>query len=224
MTGFFLGGALAPLGLSVSFLRRPVDEVRDALVTWRRQELQQVVEESGPIQFPACTSLLDPLEAPWTVELLVGSGGWTTYLNNFINGGDPTAAAPYLGTRLGCDCIVAMHAPRHGPGHASTQLWIMGPGGEPPQMYVRTIAAHAEDGRWSWRASGPLQAFENAERYTARRIRDRFDRGLLVEYLAAMDIRVDDLTFYGEGFGFRQIVRYKRRQETAAQVRARFGW
>ena len=43
MTGYFLGGVLAPLGLSVGFVRRPFAEVREALLTWRRRELGQVV-------------------------------------------------------------------------------------------------------------------------------------------------------------------------------------
>lgn len=213
MTGPFLGGVLAPLGLSVSFLRHPIAEVRGALLTWRKLELRQVVEESGPLPFPACASLLDPLEAPWAAEVLIASRDWTVYLNNDIDGGDPTAAAPYLSKRVGCDCVVAMHAPPYGPGHASTQLWMMGPGGKPPLMYIRTIAAYAEDGHWSWRTDGQLQLFERPERYTARRVRDRFDRGLLVDYLATIGIRVDDLGFYGEGFGVRQIVSFPRRQE-----------
>jgi hypothetical protein len=218
MSGFVLGGDLSPIGLSVSFLRRPIDEVRAAFLTWRRQELRQQVDEIGPIRFPDCTSVLDPLEAPWTVELLIDSGDWTTYLNNGIDGGDPTAAAPYLGVRLGCDCIVATHAPPYGPGHAATQLTMTGPSG------VRTISAHAEDGRWSWGADGPIQVFEKPARYEARRIIDRFDRNLLVEYLAAIGIRVDDRAFYGDGFGLRQVVAFQPRRETTAQVRARFGW
>ena len=199
-------------------------EVRDALLTWRRLELHQTIEETGSAPFPACTSVLDPFEAPWTTELIVDCGDWTAYLNNAIDGGDPTAAAPYLGKRLECECIVAIHAPPHGPGHASTQLWMQGPDGEPPNMGVRTIAAHAEDGRWTWHTSGPLQSFEQPARYTARRKRDRLDRPLLVGYLDALGIRVDDEAFYGEGLGFRQIVDYKRRRETLEQVRARFGW
>jgi hypothetical protein len=219
-----LGGALAPIGLSTSFLRRPMQEVRDALLTWRREELHQTIEETRPARFPACVSVLEPLEAPWTTELIVDCGDWTAYLNNGIDGGDPSAAAPYLGVRLGCDCIVAVHAPPHGPGHASTQLRISGPDGEPPSMRVRTIAAHAEDGRWSWNASGPLQPFELPERYSARRKRDRLDRPLLVRYLEAIGLRVDDDAFYGDGLGLRQVVKYRRRQETLDEVRARFGW
>lgn len=225
MSGLLLGGELAPIGLSVGFLRRPMRQVRDALISWRRHELGQTVAEASSTPFPECTSVLDPLEAPWTTELIVDCGDWTAYLNNGIDGGDPTAAAPYLGVRLDCDCIVAMHAPPHGPGHASTQLWIMGPFGVPPTNAVRTIAAHAEDGQWSWHASGALQPFERPERYTARRKRDRLDRPLLVSYLEALGIRVDDDGFYGDGLGLRQIVEdERRRQESVADVRGRFGW
>jgi hypothetical protein len=224
VSAYLLGGTLAPLGLTVSFLRARFDTVRSALLTWRRDELHQTVEETGPIGFPECTKSLDPLEAPWTVEVLVDSGEWTTYLNNGIDGGDPTASAPYLATRLACDCVVSMHAPPYASGHAATQLWLIGPGGKPPLMHRRTISAYAEDGRWSWETSGEPQPWERVERYAARQVRDRFDRQLLVEYLAAIGIRVDDASFYRDGFCLREIVSYARRQETVAQVRARFGW
>ena len=221
--GPFLGGTLAPIGLTVSFLGKPIAEVRSSLVSWR-EGLGQRLEQTNPAALPECARVLDPLEAPWTAELLIDCGPWTAYLNNGIDGGDPTAAAPALSIRIGCDCVVAMHSPLYGPGHASTQLSLLGPSGKPPLMYVRAIAAHAEDGRWSWYESGEVQRFEDPERYKARRIRDRFDRPALLTYLAALGIRADDAAFYEAGIGIRQMVAYPRRQETAAVVRARFGW
>jgi hypothetical protein len=156
--GYFLGGALAPLGLTVSFLARPLPEVHTALTSWRRG-LGHVLEESQPRKFPECTAVLDPLEAPWIAELLIDCGSWTAYLNNGIDGGDPTAAAPYLS--LNCDCAVAQHSPLQDPGHAATQLWMFGPRGQPPLMYVRTISAYAEDGQWvlarQWRGAPTIQ-------------------------------------------------------------------
>lgn len=223
-TARLLGGSLAPIGLATSFLRRPMREVRDSLLAWRRENLAQTLEESPPAPFPTCTSALELFEAPWTTELLVDCGEWTAYLNNWIHGGDPTSAAPYLGTRLECDCIVALHAPPHPPGHASTRFSIRGPHGVAPLMHVRTIEASATDGRWSWHESGTMQPFEQPERYTARKKRDRLDRPLLVTYLEALGIRVDADDFYGDGIVIRQIVSYERRQETLAEVRARFGW
>lgn len=146
--GYLLGGSLAPVGLTVSFLAAPADRVIEDLVAWR-QGLGQTLERSQPSPMPACANHLDPLEAPWTTELLIECGDWTAYLNNAIDGGDPTAAAPHLSTRLGVRCVVAMHVPPHRPGHAATQLWLIGPSGDPPLMYERTLAAYAEDGRWS---------------------------------------------------------------------------
>jgi hypothetical protein len=83
---------------------------------------------------------------------------------------------------------------------------------------------HATDGRWSWHTSGEPLAFEQPNRYTARRVRDRFDRSLLVTDLRSQRIRVDELDFYGPALRVHQLVNHPIRQETADQVRARFGW
>ena len=94
MSARLLGGDLAPIGITTSFLRRPMHEVRDALLTWRRHELRQTVEETAAARLPGCAAVLDPLEAPWTVELILDCGEWTASINNGIGGGDPTAVAP----------------------------------------------------------------------------------------------------------------------------------
>jgi len=199
---FFLGGSLAPLGLNVNFLDAPFDRVFDRLRRWRREELGQRIEVCEATLAMAAEL---PLDTPWIRELLFSCGSWTCYLNNDIDGGDPTAAGPYLCSALDVRLVVAMHAPLRPPGHAATQLWILGPDGEPPLMYERTIAAYAEDGHWSWDESGSPLPFEQPERYSARRIRDRFDRGLLVDYLGALGIDVDSPEFYGEAVLITQI-------------------
>jgi hypothetical protein len=55
-------------------------------------------------------------------------------------------------------------------------------------MYVRTIDAGISMKAAGGDTSGTPQPFENVERYKARLVRDRFDRALLLEYLAALDI------------------------------------
>jgi hypothetical protein len=127
--GYFLGGSLAPIGLSISYLATNVETVLDHLLAWRTRTGKRV-ERSDPRPLPECAAALDPLEAPWTTELVLDCGEWTAYLNNGISGGDPTAAAPYLSTALEVRCAVAMHSPPHGPGHAATQLWLLGPDGK----------------------------------------------------------------------------------------------
>jgi hypothetical protein len=203
-------------------LKAPLDRVRADVLGWRRGDLQQVVEASEPSAFPDCMALFDPLESPWSMEMLIDSGEWTTYMNNGIGGGDPTAAAPHLAVRLGCDGVVAMHAPLSRFGRASTQLVLIEPTWTTPSRQLRVLAAHAEDGRWSWHAHGAVQGFETPARYTARRIRDRFDRALLVTYLAAMGIRVDDPSFFGNGIRLRRVVDYEVRREPLALARANY--
>lgn len=200
-----LGGARRPVGSFVGFIEAPHAVVLAEDETWRRR-LGQDVEVSSPTPFPDCLELLEPLESPWTSELLIDCGPWTAYLNNQRNGGDPTSAASYLANRLGVRCVLAMHSPLHGPGHSDTQLWMHGPDGEPPLMYTRTISAVAQDGRWTWNESGRPLPFEDTPRYLARRISSRFDRELLISYLAQLSIRVDDPTWFGDGTRLRRRV------------------
>jgi hypothetical protein len=217
-----LGGAWSPIGWVVSFIAAPLSAVLAVDEQWRK-DLGQQVEVGEPVPFPTCLSLLEPLEAPWTTELLVDCGGWTAYLNNDKNGGDPTSASHYLANRLGVRCAIAMHSPMYGPGHGGTQLWLLGPDGEPPLMYERTVAAVAEDGRWSWHESGKAQPFEDVSRYSVRRVRDRFDRDLLVSYLAALGIRVDDPAWFGAGVRIRRHVSWPTNPETREDAAARLG-
>jgi hypothetical protein len=161
-----------------------------------------------------------PFEAPWTRELILPCGDWTAYLNNFVNGGDPSAIGPAIARHLDVRCVVADHAPRHGPGHEATQLWVMGPTGVPPLMYERTVGAVAADGRWEWVESGAPFPFEDTARYTARRIRHRFDRELLVRYLDALGIPADDDDAYGSGVIVEQVVNWPRRTVSLDEARA----
>jgi hypothetical protein len=200
-----------------------VAAVVDHLTTWRR-ELGHKLEQRAVPSLSSVVTALEPFEAPWTREVLFDCGEWTAYLDNGLYGGDPTACAPYLSASMDVECCIATHSPSYGPGHAQTSLEVLGPNGTPPLMYVRSITAHAEDGRWSWRTSGEPQAFEDVERYNARRIRDRFPRSLLIEYLQKMGISADDEGFYGHGVAISQRVAYERRQMAAQQMREWLGW
>ena len=219
--GRLLGGRLAPVGCTAAFIDRTADEVRTEIESLRGRTQLQV---TGPIDFEEALVRLDPMEAPWTSEVVADCGGWTCYANNGLNGGDPTAIAPAVALRMSATCITAVHMPPYGPGHASTQLWLQGPGGEPPLMYIRTLAAHCEDGRWSWHESGEIQPFEEPHRYTARLKRTRLDRPLLIEYLSALTIDVDNDSFFGPAWLMHQKVDWRTRRQSAAQFRTENGW
>jgi hypothetical protein len=127
-----LGGPLSPLGWHVGFVEAPVGIVRDQLLAWRRSLGADLYVDEDLAPWPRCLLALNPLEAPWTTELLIGHGqGWTAYLNNDLNGGDPFPAANYLARILGVRWLVAAHQPLTAVGHASTQLSLGGPGGQP---------------------------------------------------------------------------------------------
>lgn len=218
--GQILGGDASPIGWAVQYLQAPVQDVLEAICLVRRDTKLEVCE---PRPYPESLRTLLPFEAPCTRELVMACDGWTAYLNNFVNGGDASAIGPAIARIMGVRCVVAQHAPRHGPGHAGTQLWIQGPGGEPPLMYERTLSAVATDGRWEWITSGTPFDFEDASRYTARRIRDRLDRPLLIRYLGALDIPADDDTAYGPGILIQQVVDWPIRTQTLQEARANLG-
>ncbi|HEY0117383.1 MAG TPA: hypothetical protein VGC04_01250 [Cellulomonas sp.] len=214
-----LGGAASPIGWSVQYLEVSACDLVEELLAWRTA-LGQSVRASATRAYPEQLHALLPFEAPWTRELVMACGDrWSAYLNNGVGGGDPTAAGPALAARLGVRCVAAMNAPRYGPGHQATQLWVQGPAGEPPLRYERTLAAHATDGRWTWHESGKPFDFEDTARYTSRRIRDRFDRPLLLRYLTALGIPADDDDSYGPGVVIQQFMDWPTRQETLEEAR-----
>jgi hypothetical protein len=188
-----LGGCLSPLGWSIGFVEAPFGLVLERLQDWRADLGVSHRVKEVEASWPDCLHSLEPLETPWTREILASHGAaWTVYLNNQIGGGDPCPATSHIATLLGVRWLIATHQPMTSAGHASTQLWLGGPHGEPPLNHIRTIAAQAEDHRWSWETSGRPQSFERPDAYQARRIGDRFTRPLLVEYLHALGIAVDN--------------------------------
>ena len=193
-----LGGEASPLGWAVQYVDAPTPEVLAGLVAWRRG-LGQQLEVSDPQAFPLVLDALVPFQTPWTRELVLPCGTWTAYLNNQIGGGDLSASAAVIADQLGVRWVGAEHTLRHGSGHQATQLWVRGPQGKPPLRYERTLAAFAEDGRWGWEESGQPFPFEDVARYRARRLRDRFDRTLLLAYLKELGIPADDDAAYGAG-------------------------
>lgn len=210
-----LGGAANPLGAVVQYIQAPVDAVADELSPRFTAR-------------PAGTSLIDalglllPFESPWSRVLLAPCGDWTALLNNDLHGGDSTAPGPAISGRLNVPCVVASAVPRYGPGHEQTQLEVFGPEGRPPLMYLRSLSATATDGRWEWYESGTPFGFEDTQRYTARRKRDRFDRELLLDYLEHLGIPARTDTTYGAAVLLQERAQYKRRSMTLEEARVDF--
>lgn len=222
----FLGGSARPLGCWVTFVDRPYEMFLEALMGFHAETADHTFVLTDPEPVGAALRHLDPMESPWTVEMVVDCSFGIAYVNNKIGGGDPTAHAPVVARRLDARAIQAEHMPKYGPGHAATQLWIQGPDGEPPLMYERTLSAYATDGRWAWKESGTVQAWERPDRYEARLKRDRLDRALLVDYLGKMGIFVDQPEFFGAARAIRAQVpwTHRIRRETVGEFHTASGW
>lgn len=68
----------------------------------------------------------------------------------------------------------------------------------------------------------PPLPFEDPSRYRARLVRDRLTRQLLVGYLAALGIRVDDDQRYARAVLVTQRVGWASRTESLQQARVRW--
>ena len=215
-----LGGSASPVGWWSVWLEAPLDQVQQALTMWR-QRLGQTIDVTVNLPLRQGLGALEPLESPWTTELLAPGGAWTLYLNNDRGGGDPTGAPSFLSRELDARLVCAMHTPVHPPGHGGTQLWVGGPTGSQPSRSIRTVSAVCEDSRWRWLSTGEMQPFEQPDRYLAHRIRDRLDRQLLVDYLSTVGIEPDDADAYGLAVLVRQRVSWPTVKETRAQALTR---
>ncbi|MHA3703368.1 hypothetical protein ACXR2U_14415 [Jatrophihabitans sp. YIM 134969] len=216
MTVLF-GGEACPLGASVQFVEAPEDDVVALLPAGDRG----LTSTPTGVGFAPALPALTPFQAPWTRMLTASAGRWTAVANNFLHGGDGTAPGPGLARQLGVRCVVATHLPPYGPGHAQTQLEISGPGGPPPLLGIRSLSATATDGRWQWFGSGDPLPFERTDTYARRRIRERFDRDLLLEYLAALGVPVED-TAFGDATLHQQLVSWPTRAVTLDEARRDF--
>jgi hypothetical protein len=196
------GGGLWPIGQAVGFVELGLDKTIEHYEQWGKnwEALPSFRELGDPRLLDLLWELL-PLEMPYRRRLLVGTTGeWTAIFDNSRGGGDPSPPVSFLSRSAGVRGIVATHTPREQGPHPATQFHLFGPNGEPPLRYVRTIDAGIfDEGRWRFDTSGTPQPFESLERYEARLVRDRFDRTLLLDYLAALDIRADDPDWYRSG-------------------------
>jgi hypothetical protein len=202
LPGPLFGGAAWPLGCKVGFLERPLGDVLTATEAWYRSLGRRWTKSMLGTQ-PLLDQLmaLAPLQVPPRRQLIVGTkGNWTMHADNSRGGGDSVSWVGHLSGVLKCHGVIAEHVPSSQYPYPSTQFELLGPEGTPPLRYIRTVSAGIYDeGRWRFLANGPVQPFEKVERYSARKIRDRFDRALLIEYLGALGIRADDPDFFTSG-------------------------
>jgi len=201
-----LDNKLAPLTFSLGFLEMPFQTVVDAYVWWQKElDLSVVI---SPIVLPLEQALLklEPLITPHRKRLLMATqSAWTAYFDNGIDGGDPFTPIGYLSQHLHCRGLMVACQPHtmfsEAKGERGTygavQFQLFAPEERDFLNIERSIIAMNDGGKWIFETIGEIQPFERAEKYKAKRIRDRFTDDLLEEYCLALGIRLFDAEFYG---------------------------
>jgi hypothetical protein len=219
------GGGHPPLGWRVGFLRAPFETVLRATLEWWRSLLPGVNEAVVSTPFPDALLALAPLQTPWTREIVARTSNdqWTAHFANNHLGGDSVSWCGHLSGVLGCDEVEASHIPVGQYPLPSTMFRMTAAATSPPKRPHRSVAAGKYDsGRWEFLENGEPLPFEERERYSAKRIRDRFDREMLLRYLGTLGIRADDPTFWTGGVLLQHRVKFSPRTSTLEEVRRQY--
>jgi hypothetical protein len=220
------GGGHAPIGWTVGFLRAPFETVAEATLAWWRKLQRDFEQVEIRAVFPDGVLALSPLQDPPTREILArtSSDEWTANLVNSHLGGDSFSWCGHLSEVIGCEAVLATHIPADQYAYPATAFSMNAPRAAPPLHTLRAVRAGRYSERWEFYEEGEVQPFEETERYAARRMRDRFDREMLLRYLASLGIRADEPTFWREGVLLQQRVAYASRTSSLDEVRRSYGF
>lgn len=186
-------GCFAPITYSWGFLDASLADVSDTLIKWRLSLKRKVKVQFANGDLPNALTLLDPLETPWTKELLICTESpWTAYFNNQNIGGDPFPPVSYLSQLLGCRGLIVQTFP-----DGSSGFYLTG-SEQTDFLNVKRCVLALNDGssRWKFSERGASLPFEDTARYTCKNIRERLDDEMLERYFAVFGIRLFDTEFY----------------------------
>jgi hypothetical protein len=191
-----------PVTFDFGLIRSDVDTVAAAYVAMYEDVgvKDPATWVSGPPE--DCFSMLEPLSYPPRKELFLSTTfGWTVYFRNSTRGSDPFFPMFKLSMALGVTALRACVTP---PGAlyqgVILEVYDTPQAGGDTYGYRRSIAAVNDGGRWVFHQSGTPFAFEDTERYDARKKRDRFTSEMLFSYLACLGIpHLSDETLQPDG-------------------------
>jgi hypothetical protein len=206
LTRLLLDNAFAPLTFNWGFLDAPVDAVGRAYAAWQRRILHRV--RIAPLDLPLADALrrLEPLDAgSQRVLFLSTQSPWTACFDNGVRGGNPATFVGELAQRMACrgiacGCIPNTLSARDAgtPGTwGAVKFTLFAPETRARLNIERSLSAINDVRGWEFTALGAPQPFEHPERYSAKRVADRFTPDLLDDYCRALGIRLFDETFYG---------------------------
>lgn len=179
-----------PVTYDFGLIKAPIGAV---LETRHRQYLDQGSDckfEELNQSLEHCLKALEPLSFQHTKEMYLSTKfGWTAYFANGTRGSDPFLPMLQLSKVLGACAMRICKTPVEATYQAVIwEVYDTAKSGGDKFGYRRSIAAANDGGSWVFEQSGAPFPFEDLERYTAPRKRDRFTEELLCEYLREMGI------------------------------------
>ena len=206
-----LGDRLAPLTTSMGFIQGDCVSVANKFIEWRKELkrrdhfIRKITHRkvSGNLE-GVLRSLLPFKMISATRYLFVPTNGeWTAFFDNRYRGTDPTAIS-YLPELLQSRSVWVVAKPHTlqsiGTSWRGRQgaLIIEVSGHEQREWLnlIRKIRLENDMGKWHFETFGEPFAFEETQRYQAKRVRDRFDFDLLKQYLAELGLFPFEEMFY----------------------------
>lgn len=176
------GGRYAPVTFGAAFFRLPFEKIVDPYVAWVKRNHPNSKVEPCPQSLSGALDRLAPLTAPASKELLVDVDGEITAI--WSNGlhRDEYSRAVYWSWLMKCEALAVTCVPDRldqvAEGalgmYRSMQVQLLS-GRETKQGESRRSVTAGNDGdRWVFFEHGSVLPFENSEKLSARRIRDRF--------------------------------------------------
>lgn len=215
LSRLLLGGRWLPVTGRLSFVAATLEQTVETFMAWRGR--WEAEERGHPMRIRQVhgdlESLLGQLEPLITVQPLktlfiptvpVHGQPYTCVLEDSATGADDGIVFGLI-TR-GLPAVVVTSVP--------STIGLEGLGGQWygmhklgtywPEPSTRSgsdgraigIAQFESHRRWDFIDMGPVQPFEQTERYQARKVTDRFDQELLIEYVAQLGLRPFDADFY----------------------------
>ncbi|MFJ3488189.1 hypothetical protein [Leifsonia aquatica] len=196
-----LDDRFAPITWQIGFLRCSLERAVEASKEWLTPEAElEVRRVKGSLEHSFLPALLPLTQWGRYRKLLAPIGdGWVAFMDSNYSGADYSGSVRTLSRIAGCGYAVIGSKP-YVDDRATSQrglgglqfLWA-----REPEDVIRYIQLSEDRPRWGMYFGGEPQPFEEPERYTARRLRDRFDSGMLERYCQAIGIDVFNPDAYG---------------------------
>lgn len=206
MKGLLLEDRWAPVTSELGFLEMNAEGAARAFASWQGGLLapRGITVKVSPVlgsMERAFSALLPLNNAERRRHLFIPTQGpWTAYVDNHWQGTDAASAMSYMAQAQQCRGMRVVAVPHtfcKGKGrYGAVMFELYGPRQTHWLNHLRTLYATNDGGHWVFGQSGEPFPFEKLEQYQSRRVRDRFTRDMLTEYLLHLGLSPFQEDFY----------------------------